>query len=380
MPSELILTNTRLILPESVLAGTVRIAEGLIQDLDPGRAAFAKGLDLEGDYLLPGLIETHTDNFEKHLLPRPGVLWPSPLAGVLAHDRQVLSAGITTVFDSLFLGEYVDGSLRRELAYRMVEAIEAARRADLFLADHRLHLRCEVPDESSWELFQDLGQNPRVGLVSLNDHTPYQRQWTRIEAFKTYHGDKNWSEEEFETLVAEKLDIQERVAPLNRLRIAGFCREHSIPLATHDDTTPEHVAQAQSEGAAITEFPTTLEAAREARARGLMIVAGAPNLVRGSSHSSNVSARLLAENGLLDVLSSDYVPGGLIHAAFILHQELGLDLASAVACVTSNPARMVGLEDRGSLEPGRAADLIRVRLVGDLPVVTGVWKEGRKVV
>ena len=379
MPSELILSNARLVLPDRVMPGTVKVRCGLLDGVDTGRSSLPEAVDLEGDFLLPGLIETHTDNFEKHLIPRPGVLWPAPLSGILAHDRQVAAAGITTVLDSLFLGEYVDGSLRRELARRVVEAEETARKERLFLADHYFHLRCEVPDESAWEMFEELAARVPLRLVSLNDHTPYQRQWTDIEAFKLYHSDKGWSPEELERLIQDKLEIQQRVAPVNRLRIAGYCRAMDLPLATHDDTTPEHVDQAVREGAVISEFPTTLAAARAARGKGMMIVAGAPNVVRGESHSNNVSARVLAREGLLDVLSSDYVPGSLVHAAFTLHQELGIDLAKTVAAVTANPARMVGLNDRGELRPGGLADLIRVKLIEDMPVVVGVWKGGHKV-
>ena len=380
MPGELILTIARLACPDRVVRGSLKVVGQRLADLDGGPVAAAGAVDLEGDYLLPGLIETHTDNFEKHLLPRPGVLWPAPLAGLIAHDRQVLAAGITTVLDSLFLGDYVDGSLRGELAWRMVEAAQAARKENLFLADHRLHLRCEVPDRSAWDLFQDFADQPSLRLVSLNDHTPHQRQWSDIEAFKRFHRGKNWTEQEFKELVAHKLEVQKKVAPVNRRRIADFCRTRNLPLATHDDTTPAHVVQAQAEGARISEFPTTLEAAREARARGMMIVAGGPNVVRGSSHSNNVSARQLAREDLLDVLSSDYVPASLLHSAFILHQRLDLPLTETVAFVTANPARMVGLDDRGSLGPGKLADLLRVRMVEELPVVTGVWREGKKVV
>lgn len=379
MSNQLIFTNAKLIGPDEVVKGSLQVIGDRIAAVDSGQSGLAAAVDFRGDYLMPGLIETHTDNFEKHLLPRPGVLWPSPLAGLIAHDRQVLSAGITTVFDSLFLGDYVDGSLRRELVRRVVSASDAALRENLFLADHRLHLRCEVPDESAWELFQQFAERPTVRLVSLNDHTPHQRQWSNIEAFKRYHGDKNWSEEDLEKLVAEKLGIQARVAPANRRRISEFCRARRLPLATHDDTTPEHVEQAVAEGATISEFPTTFPAAKAARSKGLMIVAGAPNVVRGGSHSNNVSARLLAEKGLLDVLSSDYVPISLVHAMFVLHRKMGLDLARAATVVTANPARMAGLDDRGRLEAGLMADLIRVRLIDDLPVVIGVWRGGRKV-
>jgi len=129
----------------------------------------------------------------------------------------------------------------------------------------------------------------------------------------------------------------------------------------------------------IAEFPTTLEAARAAKAYGLAVIAGAPNLVMGRSHSGNVSVAELATTGLLDILSSDYVPASALHGAFLLHQRHGLSLPDAIACVTSTPAERVGLDDRGEIAPGRCADLVRVRVVDDLPLVVAVWRDGRRV-
>jgi alpha-D-ribose 1-methylphosphonate 5-triphosphate diphosphatase len=242
-------------------------------------------------------------------------------------------------------------------------------------------VRAELPAPNALELFEPFRGHPLVGLISLMDHTPGQRQWENIEQARIYYcGKKGWSREKFERAVAESRDLQERHAGPHRRFFAEYARAQGIALASHDDTRPEHVAEAQAEGVRIAEFPTRVEAAAEAHARGMSIVMGAPNVVRGGSHSGNVAATELARRGLLDSLSSDYVPASLLMAAFCLVREAGFGVPQAVATVSLNPARAVGLEDRGAIAPGLRADLVRVRLVGDQPLVRAVWRGGLRVV
>jgi alpha-D-ribose 1-methylphosphonate 5-triphosphate diphosphatase len=213
------------------------------------------------------------------------------------------------------------------------------------------------------------------------DHTPGQRQWTNIEQARVYYcGKKGWSDEKFERSVTESKELQEQNAVPNRRYFVEYCRVRGIPLASHDDTLPEHVEQAHGEGVAISEFPTSVEAAQAARTKGMAIVMGAPNVVRGGSHSGNVAALDLARRGLLDALSSDYVPASLLMAAFQLTGAAGFSLPQALATVSLNPARAAGLADRGEIAPGLRADLVQVRLVSEQPVVRAVWREGRRVV
>ncbi len=378
MSHETILTNARVVLPDAVVDGTVVIREGRIAEVQTGRSAAPGAEDLGGELLLPGLVEIHTDNLERHLQPRPSVYWPSPRAAVLAHDAQVAAAGITTVLDAIAVGDYREGGQRRRMLLDAVDAITRTREHGLFRADHLVHLRCEISDEGAVPLFEEMAANPLVRLVSLMDHTPGQRQWSDMKTYRNFHRTKNWTEEEFQTHIAEKKAAHDRVAEPNRRRILEGARTHGMALASHDDTTPAHVDEAHADGLTISEFPTTEAAARRARAVGMAIVMGAPNVVRGGSHSGNVSAGELAEAGLLDGLSSDYVPASLLHAAFILAHK-GLGLPAAVATVSRRPAEMVGLPDRGAVIPGRRADLIRVRVVDDLPVVRTVWREGHAV-
>jgi alpha-D-ribose 1-methylphosphonate 5-triphosphate diphosphatase len=325
------------------------------------------------------LVELHTDNMEKHFEPRPGAFWPSSLAAVISHDAQIIGAGITTVLDAMCVGDYRDDGKRRRILAESVDSVAAARAAGLLRAEHLFHLRCETSDPNVVEMFEPYVEHPLLRLVSVMDHTPGQRQWHDLDSFRNFHRDKAWTDEEFATVVSEHKEQMARHSDRNRRAILERCRGLNIPLASHDDTTEGHVHQARAEGIAISEFPTTLSAAALARECGMMNIMGAPNVVRGGSHSGNVSAVALAEAGLLDVLSSDYVPASLLHAAFLLHQRAGIELPRAVRMVTLNPAHSIGLTDRGEIAVGKQADLVRVHLHGDLPVVREVWRSGHRI-
>lgn len=379
MTNETILTNALIVTPETVLSGSLTLRDDLIHALDDRAGNTPAALDCRGDYLIPGLIEMHTDNLEKQLMPRPGVLWPSAMAALLMHDTQIIGSGITTVLDSICCGEMNEGKMRRKIFDLSVEAVRHGRELGLLRAEHLLHLRCEICDPLVLEHFEPLVDDPLLRLASLMDHTPGQRQFTSHQKYRQYYEHMGWSDEEYDKMVAELRETQERLAPAHRASIIGLCRERGISLASHDDTTVAHVDHAADEGVTISEFPCTSEAAAHCRERGLSIIMGAPNVVRGGSHSGNVSALDMAEADLLDILSSDYVPASLLHAAFILHGSLGKPLPEAVATITANPARALGLDDRGELTPGKRADIVRVRMVDGHPVVISVWKNGREL-
>jgi len=372
----MIITNALIVTKSEVLRGSVHTVDGWIEAVDPAPSALPAAIDLEGDFLIPGLVETHTDNLEKHLIPRPDVLWPSPMAALMAHDAEISCAGITTVLDGVFLG--FNHTMRRELVHSSIDAIRKAHERALCRCDHMIHLRCEVPEAALMDYFEPYVGDPLLKLVSLNDHTPGQRQWRELESYKAYYKLKDKSEEAITRFINGHREQQMKHAAGNRRRVAEICRTLGITLASHDDTR-EDVHQAVDEGVVISEFPTTREAAQTARARGLRIVAGAPNLVRGGSHSGNVSARGLAASGLLDSLSSDYVPSSLLQAAFCLYHNLDYKLPDAIAKVSANPADMIGLHDRGEIMPGKRADLVRVSIMENLPIVRAVWREGKRV-
>ncbi|WP_163269243.1 alpha-D-ribose 1-methylphosphonate 5-triphosphate diphosphatase [Chelativorans alearense] len=377
--SNLAVGNAALVLHDEIIKGSLDVRDGMIVGIDVGSGTPPATVDFEGDYLLPGFIEVHTDNLEKHLQPRPGVMWPSSAAAVLAHDVQIAGAGITTVFDAVAVGEYSAASARRQMIASTVETIGNPAVRAVLKADHLLHLRCELADPAVLDIYEPLADNPLVRLVSLMDHTPGQRQWADLSKWRQFNRGKKWSDQEFEETVERRRAEQEKHVGLHRKAVVALAREHGTVLASHDDTTPEHVEEAVADGIAISEFPTTLEAAGHARAHGMKVVMGAPNIVRGGSHSGNVSAIELAKRGLLDGLSSDYVPSSLMQAVFLLSREEEIALPEAVATVSASPAGMVGLADRGSIEVGKRADFSRVRLVDGVPVVLGVWRQGRRV-
>ena len=374
MSSDTVFANARIVTRTGVLDGSLRIADGKIAAIDAGPGG---GRDMEGDYLLPGLVDIHTDNLEKHLEPRPGVTWPG-LAAIVAHDRQIAAAGITTVFDSLYVGFDGASSGRREALDVATGALAEAAEGRILISDHMLHLRCELGAPDVVDDLTEALRQPRVRLVSVMDHTPGQRQWRNLDHWRQFHS-KRYSREELDATIHERLAAQQLHAEGNRRRIVALCRERGLPLASHDDTTPDHVLEGVGDGVRISEFPTTFEAARCAHEHGLATVMGAPNIVIGGSHSGNVAAHDLATEGLLDGLASDYVPISMIQAIFVLHRKWDVPLSEAVAMASANPAEMVGLTDRGRLEAGRRADLARVRMVGGVAVVREVWIRGERV-
>ncbi|MDA0785390.1 MAG: alpha-D-ribose 1-methylphosphonate 5-triphosphate diphosphatase [Proteobacteria bacterium] len=379
MSAETVFTNACVVLRDETIDGTVLVRDGLISDVTSGASAVSGVHDMAGDYLLPGLIEMHTDHLEKHMVPRPGVHWPLPVAAALAHDAQIAGAGITTVYDAISVGTYREGSVRKAILKRAIDAVTEGKERDMFRVDHLVHLRCEVSDPDLLDLADEFIDLPNVALVSLMDHTPGQRQWRDLSKMKQYHRDENISDADLDAYVKERTELQAQYASAHRHAVVALCQARGIPMASHDDTTPEHVREAVADGILISEFPTTTEAAEVAREKGMKIIMGAPNVVRGGSHSGNVSANDLAKAGLLDGLSSDYVPSSLLQAVFYLNSKIEVDLHDAMAMVSSNIANMVGLDDRGDISIGKRADLVRVQNLHDIPVVREVWRTGRRV-
>ena len=374
--TETILTNATLVLPDSIMQGHLVIRDGVIADI--GRGAVRGGEDCAGDLVIPGLIELHTDNLERHIQPRPGVDWPHA-AAIIAHDAELASVGVTTVFDAMRVGSIPSGIGRyRAYARGLSRELLDLRRQGALRISHFLHLRAEVCSETLIDEMAQFGPDDRVGIVSLMDHTPGQRQFRDLSKLKAHVMGKNAiSEAQFVEHVARLRDVSARLGAAHEAAAVAEARRFGAVLASHDDTTAAQVAVSAGHGIRLAEFPTTPEAAAACRAHGIAIMMGAPNLVRGGSHSGNVAAGELADRGLLDILSSDYVPGALLTSALKLGQIWG-DLPRGIATVTSAPAAAAGLSDRGRIMPGLRADLVRLRQIGGAAVVRGVWSAGRR--
>lgn len=381
MTQTTILANARLVLADEVISGSLTFADGVITSVDQGTNVPTGAIDCDGDYVVPGLVELHTDNLERHLSPRPGVNWPHN-AAIAAHDAELASTGITTVFDAVRLG-FIEYSGTRDMmapyARSMVSEILAAREHGLLKISHHIHLRAEICSNSLADELEEFGPEDRIGIISLMDHTPGQRQFADISQYEKYmRGKHGLSQQEFDEHVAERKQLRARVVEKHEAAAVNAAAAFGAVLASHDDTTHEHVERSAEHGIKLAEFPTTIGAAHACHAHGIAIMMGAPNLVRGGSHSGNVAAHTLAEHDLLDIVSSDYVPSALLYSALKL-SELWGDMPRAVQTVTSAPAKAVNLDDRGTIANGFRADLVRFHVLDDVPLIRGVWSNGMQV-
>jgi alpha-D-ribose 1-methylphosphonate 5-triphosphate diphosphatase len=382
MTRPLILENATIVTADDAFSGFVVVEDGMVSEVGRG-AAPERGRDLAGDLLIPGLIELHTDNIEAHYMPRPKVTWQIDSA-VAAYDAQIAASGITTVFDSLRIGRMDydpdDGFAANTMA--LADAIARAQADGHLRAEHLTHIRCEVPAPDVVEAFERLLAVHPVQMISLMDHTPGQRQFRDLDKYFIYFGGKSGrTDAEVREIVNYRQHTGAERAAENRPRIVDIARRQGIRIASHDDTTPDEVALAVSEGVTLAEFPTTVEAAAASRSAGMMTIMGGPNVVRGGSHSGNVAARTLAEEGQLDILSSDYVPASLLLGALSLEDVPGIGgLPGAIRLVTKNPAEATGLGDRGEIAAGKRADLARIHRAGPhRAIVREVWRGGERV-
>ena len=377
---ETVFANAKIITENAIIHGTLMFADGVIRSIDSGRSVPLGAIDCEGDYVAPGLIELHTDNLERHLTPRPKVNWPKR-AAVLGHDRELAGAGITSVFDALRVGSETDQKSHGYLRYarETVDHILDQINHRALKVSHHIHLRAELCTETLVEELYEFSVNDRVRLVSLMDHTPGQRQFRDMSKHREYlMGKHGYNDAEVEAHWTKLRELQTLYLEKNRAATVAYATEVGAILASHDDTTLEDVLESDRLGITVAEFPTTLEAAEACRAKAQFIVMGAPNIVRGGSHSGNVAAQELARGGLLDILSSDYVPAALLNAAVSLGTLLE-DMAAGIRTVTACPADAVGFDDRGRIAPEKRADLVRFAMHDGLPIIKSVWSRGQRI-
>jgi alpha-D-ribose 1-methylphosphonate 5-triphosphate diphosphatase len=376
MISETILTNATIVLPRDVVRGTLVIRGKVIADIQTGRSALPAASDMQGDTLVPGVVDLHTDNLERQVQPRSMARWPSRSA-MIAHDAQCAAAGITTVFDALCIGDLGFDKERIRTFREAVADLDALEGTELLKAEHFLHLRCELPAVDVLELFEPVAEHPRARIVSLMDHTPGVGQYANLERYYALRRQGGMADAQIAERIVELQDNRARLRDPNRRALLARLAGRNVTLASHDDRTEAEIVENAADGILVSEFPVTMEAAKAAKAVGMQVIAGAPNVVRGGSHSGNVSAAALLRDSAVDALASDYVPPSLIEAAFLCARTIALP--AAISLVTERPACIAGLDDRGRLESGQRADIVRVRLHDGLPVVRQVWNAGERV-
>jgi alpha-D-ribose 1-methylphosphonate 5-triphosphate diphosphatase len=374
----ILLRNGRALLADGTLNETdILIADGLIREIAPGQAAGpgTEIRDMGGLTLLPGIVDLHGDAFERQIMPRPKVSFPIDMA-LIDTDRQLIANGITTAFYGLTYS-WEPGLRGRDAAFAFMAAVKRLR--PIFLSDARVHLRQEVYNtEGEGDVLAWL-EAGEIDLLALNDHLDMiLRDCKTPEKLGRYAGRANVSTEAFGALL-DQVAGRRAAVPESVRRLAALARARGVAMASHDDDTPDLQHHHADLGCRLCEFPLNRETAEAARGRDNAILLGAPNVVRGGSHTSGPSAAEMVRDGLCTVLTSDYYYPALLHAAFRLVREGICDLGAAWALVSTNPARLTGLDDRGVLAPGKRADIIAVVADETLPRIAAVFAGGRPV-
>ncbi len=370
---ETILTNARIVCPDQEIDGTVVVEGERIIDILPRRVA--DGVDLRGAFLIPGVIDIHTDYLEREITPRPTAKIPLELA-LHVMDMRALSCGLTTVCSAARISEEREGhagSWRGDgltLARKFQELMPTLR------AHHLIHVRWSTNFEPVEEILDQLLELKSIANLVFNDDTPGQRQFRDIEALLQQRVNRQNI-----TMEEARKSMEERIARAGKVnnRMTVKARVNGrIPLGSHDDTTVEHVIEAFACGATLAEMPCSIEAARKAKELGMMVCMGAPNYYRGGSHCGNLSCHDAMAEGLVDIICSDYHFPSLL-ACVLRMMDSGMTSSAAVNMLTLNPARHLGLDKEiGSIEIGKQADLAAFHPCSGYADVARVWVSGQE--
>lgn len=379
--NDLIIQNAHIITPDQVIeAGSLHVRDGQIYAISPAllmaNAPDTKVVDAGGKYLLPGIIDIHTDAIEKEISPRPGANFPVEIA-FRELERRMSGCGITTVFHSIYLGYYAaeknDPVSRQELFERVAQLCHGNT-----LIHNLIHLRFEVTGVEAYDTCLHLIEQGCVDMLSFMDHTPGQGQYGSDKYMK-YLKSTGLSEEDIQRKLEESLK-EPRLSQKQLQTISALCEQRGIPIASHDDDHPEKVAAMHALGASICEFPINLAAARKGVELGMHTVGGASNVLRGGSLSDNLHVQEAIEAGAVDTLCSDYYPPSLLHALFKLIRDQSLSIPEAIKLATLHPAEAARIaKETGSIAPGKDADLILVDVQDGTPWVTHTFLRGKQV-
>ncbi len=371
------LTHARVITTNAVVDdAAVLIEDGHIVAINPESTNNVESISLNGQYLLPGLVDLHCDAIEKEIEPRPHAFFPTDFA-IAQIDRHNAAVGITTPFHAISFAHEEFGVRNNEKAAQIVRSLHDYQ--PQALVNNRVHCRYEITDPTGLPILLNLLQKDEIHLISLMDHTPGQGQFKDMQAYHNYLSRTyKKSAAEVSALAVKKID--QGADALERVKtLISKALSLGVQIASHDDDTPDRIASMQALGVHLSEFPINLETAQAAQKAGLSTIFGAPNLLRGQSQSGSIKAIDAIKHQVGDILCGDYSPASLLAAAFRIPELVGWSLPEAIALVTYNPAQAINLSDRGEITPGKRADLIAVRCPHGFPQVTTTWVGGRIV-
>jgi alpha-D-ribose 1-methylphosphonate 5-triphosphate diphosphatase len=374
--------NVKIVTPAEVIEnGAVFVQDELIVSVERGQSKkISKGLhciDGQGRWLIPGIIDIHNDSIEREIEPRPNALIPMEIA-LFSLESRLVSHGITSVYHSLAFMEGETAVRTAPMVVANVREINDLKQHGLIR--HNVHARYDMTESGFYAILTGMIEAEQVQLVSFIDHTPGQGQYKQIDVFRDYYRKKHpHLDEAAVNSLIEKRQSKTQTADAVHLidMIAERACKYNIPIASHDDDSCEKVAFMRERGVTISEFPIDLKTAVTAASKGMHVVVGAPNIIRGRSNSGNMRAIEAIAHNAAHILCSDYMSSSILHAVFQLHHRHGLGIVDAVNMATINPARAMRADQRlGSIEPGKAADMILINETAGIPFVDRVFVNG----
>lgn len=378
----IILTNARLILRDEVIEhGTVAVAGARIVDLDDHPSHAVGSVDCHNAWVMPGIVDLHSDALEMEIQPRPNCLIPIPIA-IDEFERKLLACGVTTIYHGLSVAESTRAKQQLRgvsMVDTIIREISAYQAAEFPRMTHAIHLRFEVSNQDAVPFTQHALRQQRIQLLSFMDHTPGQGQFRELEHYHQYLIDHRHVPPADVDGFVEAQQQRPKVSLETVQELADFAFTMNVPVASHDDDTVGKLALLESWRGRICEFPVSLDVALQARNFGVFVAVGAPNLLNGGSTGGNLSARDAIKAGAVDILLSDYYPPSLIHAVFALFAN-GMPLAQAVRMVTHHPAQAANIDGQvGSIDIGKNADLLIIDEGRNGPRLQSVMTRGRWV-
>lgn len=383
----IIITNGKIVTENSILTGHDLVVKGdkIRSIIKSGSLEFLKEyevIDANGGYITPGFIDIHSDYIETMAAPRPTSLIGLDIS-LKETEKVLMNNGITTMYHSLsFYKDDCFGNkvIRKpENVKKFIELISNTHDNE-HLIRHRFHARFEIDNIDQIDVLKNYIKEDKVHLVSFMDHTPGQGQYRNLEIYKHtlkgYGGDL--SEEEVKGII-DNHKSKERMTLDMIKEVVLLAREMNVSVASHDDDTTMKLKVNKELGVNISEFPITMEVAKEAKEMDMCTIAGAPNVLLGGSHSGNLSASEAILKDSIDILCSDYYPAALLHSVFILNEKHGLDLCKMFKLVTLNPAKALNIDNAyGSIEEGKIADLLIINKdISNKPVLSKVLVDGK---